>query len=131
MTDAETTVSGVNPLVARSRLSFWMWFLQRISAMVLVPLLFAHMIINHFLDPGTALTVGYVEANLKQITFVLVDGILLLAGLFHGLNGLRNVLNDYLNDLQWRRRLGWALTAVGVLFWLYGMAVIITVAGRV
>ncbi len=131
MTDAETTVSGVNPLVARSRLSFWMWFLQRISAMVLVPLLFAHMIINHFLDPGTALTVGNVEANLKQITFVLVDGILLLAGLFHGLNGLRNVLNDYFNDLQWRRRLGWALTAVGVLFWLYGMAVIITVAGRV
>jgi len=129
--EALAPVAHTNPLVTRSRLSFWMWFLQRMSAIALAPLLFAHMVVNHFVDPGTTLTVADVEANLQQITFVLLDSVLLLAGLFHGLNGLRNVLNDYINDLQWRQRLGYAITILGVLLWLFGMAIIFTVVGRV
>jgi len=113
----------------RSGPAFWAWFLQRITAILLLPLLFLHMIVNHYMDPSTAIQVKDVEANVRMVSFFVVDHILLLFGLFHGLNGARNVAYDYLNEDRHRKLVNIALVIVGVVTYVYGSLVLLIVAG--
>lgn len=107
----------------------WPWLLQRLSALALILLLGVHIWVTHFADIGKV-TAGYqeelvlfslVRMRLQTLVFLLIDGALLGLALFHGLNGLRNVL------LEWRplfQREGWVtrgLWAVGLVTFGYGL----------
>ena len=115
------------PFLGRDKASFWAWFIQRITAVLIFPLLFIHMIWNHFIGHDGSIDLGFVEANVRNMGFMLIDGGLLVIGLFHGLNGLRNVLYDYVNSLKVRQALNWVFIILGGGFFIYGLWVLIEI----
>lgn len=125
-----TSTSLLGPEVtSRSAPAFWAWLFQRLTGIGLFFLIFAHMWINHYTDPETTIQVATIEANLKEAGFVIFDSLLLLFCLFHGLNGVRNVAFDYLNLDRHRRVVSLGLLVLGVLLFVYGLAILFTVTG--
>ncbi len=61
-----------------------LWVLQRVSALLLICLLMFNFLVFNYSDPGS-----------KTSLFLGVDSILLASVLYHGLNGLHNILVDY------------------------------------
>ena len=121
---------AVNPTAGATRMPTWLWLLQRLSGLLILGLVFAHMVVNHFADPATTISVGYVVANLRKATLLSVDSALLLLGLFHGLTGLRNVLYDFFTGARSRRLIASACAATGAIFFVFGLVVLIVVLGR-
>ena len=96
--------SRAGETLARGTPGFWLWFFQRISGLLLLFLVLTHGSITHFLPIGDVRagiqdeTVVYevVKQRLAQGFFVFFDFALLSLALYHGLNGMRNIL------LEWR-----------------------------
>ncbi|MFQ5907888.1 MAG: hypothetical protein ACE5JE_03540 [Thermoplasmata archaeon] len=103
------------------RWSFFLWVTQRISGIFLVILLLFHVIWLHYVDPASILTVGGVEIRLQALLFGITDTLLLGFVVFHGLNGVRSVLYDYVASPR-RRRIGSGLLLVaGAILFGYGL----------
>ena len=113
-----------------TRMPVWLWLLQRVSGLLILGLVIAHMVVNHFVDPAAAIDVAYVQANVRKVIFLLVDSSLLLLGLFHGLTGLRNVLYDFFAGTRARRLIAAGCLAAGTVFFGFGVAVLVVVLNR-
>ena len=106
--------------VSTHRGGMWSWLFQRITAVLLIVCLAIHLIFTHILSIGE---LGYdnIGDRLAHAGLTSVDIILLAAGIYHALNGLRMVLMDY-----WftSRKRALALTiflwVVGIAFMVYG-----------
>lgn len=98
--------------------SLWAWLMQRISAVVLLVLVSVHFGIMHFVDPSVHFDFASSSLRLKSVLYFMADAGLLALGLFHGLNGIRNIVLDY-----WPRHgrtAGWVLGMIGLLATGYG-----------
>jgi len=71
----------------------WSWLFQRITAVLLIVCLTIHLIFTHILSIGE-LSYENVANRLAHGTLTAVDIILLMAAIYHALNGLRMVLLD-------------------------------------
>jgi succinate dehydrogenase / fumarate reductase membrane anchor subunit len=71
------------------------WLLQRISAVVLFILLMSHFIGYHFIEHGI---VKYDEViqEMKSPVFNLLQFLFLITALYHGINGIWMVAEDYM-----------------------------------
>lgn len=98
----------------------WAWILQRISAVLLLVFLGTHLLVLHYIPENLIITFAGVAARCKSTLYVAVDGGLLAIALYHGLNGLRGILFDYIAGESARRAITWALLVVGVAFLLWG-----------
>lgn len=96
------------------------WLLQRVSALGLLFLLGVHFWLLHYRTPGEVITFGSVVLRLRTLTFILVDMGLLIFGLFHALNGLNAIAQDYGFGTGKRKGIGWILVIVGFLIALLG-----------
>jgi succinate dehydrogenase / fumarate reductase membrane anchor subunit len=83
--------------------SFWPWFLQRVTGAVLVILLTLHIVVNHIFNiaevendilPGLVVF-SDVADRFETPAYWVIAVLLLSFALFHGLNGIRNILLDY------------------------------------
>jgi succinate dehydrogenase hydrophobic anchor subunit len=107
--------------VSTHRGGMWAWLFQRVTAVLLIVCLAIHLILTHIANIGQ-LDSANIGARLADAGLTAVDIILLAAGVFHALNGLRMVLMDY-----WftSRNRAVALTAglwvVGLAFLGYGI----------
>jgi succinate dehydrogenase hydrophobic membrane anchor protein len=72
----------------------WSWLFQRITAVLLIVCLAIHLVLTHIANIGE-LNMDNVSARLASAGLTAVDIILLAAGIYHALNGLRMVLMDY------------------------------------
>lgn len=109
------------------------WLLQRISAGVLVFLLIIHFWVEHYANWGTPVTFAGVHLRLQNALFMIVDSMLLISVVFHGLNGVRNILLDYPSLIQHNRTVSLILLIIGiatVVFGIYSLYPFLTVAGR-
>ncbi|MEW8979759.1 MAG: succinate dehydrogenase hydrophobic membrane anchor subunit [Symbiobacterium sp.] len=98
--------------------SLWAWITHRITAVVLVVLGAIHFGVMHFVDPTAVITFGDSQMRLQSALYLVVDAGLLVTGLYHGLNGVRNIILDYWPGAG--RAAGWILTAIGVVAAGYG-----------
>lgn len=98
--------------------SLWVWIWQRFSAVLLVVLLGVHFGIMHFVNPTAEISFATTSLRLQSVLYMIVDGGLLLLGLFHGLNGVRNVILDYWPKAG--KAAAWILGLVGLLVAGYG-----------
>ena len=73
----------------------WTWFLQRISAVILVIALGLHIGFLHFSNAGEPLNYSDIMARLKTPVFISLDIMLLIFGLYHALYGLYSVFLDF------------------------------------
>ena len=78
------------------------WLLQRISAVILFIILIYHFVVYHFLSSGKAPQWSEIIAKMKSPWFLLLQFIFLTTALYHGLNGVWMVVEDYIHSKYWR-----------------------------
>jgi succinate dehydrogenase / fumarate reductase, membrane anchor subunit len=105
-----------------SSLSTLSWKWMRFSAFLLIPLVWVHAVLQDLIVGGHNLSLSYVAGRWALWGWRVYDIFLLAFAFSHGLNGLRQVLCDFVKTEQSRRLLNWGL----LLFWL-----LITVIGAV
>jgi succinate dehydrogenase / fumarate reductase membrane anchor subunit len=110
----------------RANFETWSWYFMRISGLVLIFLALLHFSITHILYDVTDTDAKFVAARWDNPLWRAYDWLLLALGLFHGLNGLRFILDDYVRKPGRRAALKAVLyTITGVLF-AYGTLTIVT-----
>jgi succinate dehydrogenase hydrophobic membrane anchor protein len=108
-------------VVSTHRGGMWAWLFQRITAVLLIVCLAIHLILTHIANIGQ-LDTENVGARLANAGLTAVDIILLAAGIYHALNGLRMVLMDYWFTSRGRAMgLTIGLWVVGVVAFGYGI----------
>lgn len=106
------------------RAGTWLWIWQRLTAYGLVLFLGVHIYFTYFarLDAPRPLTAADFsrQFNLYPVIFALNEWLLLVCALFHGFNGLRNMLFDWLTNSGLRTILTWLLVLFGIGLAIYG-----------
>lgn len=90
----------------------WKW--MRLSALLLIPLVWGHVIIQDIITGVFAMDLSYVAFRWASLFWRVYDALLLAFAFAHGMNGLRQVLFDYIHGPVARRNV---LILLGV-FWL-------------
>lgn len=102
------------------------WWFFRISGVGLVVLAFVHLFINHVANDVSATQYDFVAARYQNPFWRGYDLLLLTLALFHGLNGLRIVIDDYVKGRGARLAVQSILFLIAISFWLLGSMTIIT-----
>ena len=74
------------------------WYLQRITGALLIVLLTAHFWVEHFMSAELRrgdLTYEAILARIANPVWQFIDIAFLLVALYHGLNGVRNIVLDF------------------------------------
>lgn len=91
--------------VARSR-DRYVWLFMRLSGVAMLILAVGHMVIQHVLNSSTNLTLQFVAAQWSSWGWKAFDILLLWMAIPHGINGLYNILSDYVHNAGARRLIG-------------------------
>ena len=102
------------------------WWFFRISGVGLVLLAFVHLFINHVANDVSATQYDFVAQRYQNPFWRGYDLLLLTLALFHGLNGLRIVCDDYIRTRGVRLAVVSVLFLTALTFWLMGSMTIIT-----
>jgi succinate dehydrogenase / fumarate reductase membrane anchor subunit len=71
---------------------------MRLSGVALLILAVGHMMIQHVLNSSAHLTIQFVANQWNAWGWKVYDMFLLIFAYFHGINGLRNILEDYIHN---------------------------------
>ncbi|MFB6094289.1 MAG: succinate dehydrogenase [Halanaeroarchaeum sp.] len=106
-----------------------LWFLQRVTAAVLVVTLMFHFFWLHFVNHAAEITFAGTEYRMQQIGYFAALLLFLVAGAFHGVNGVYNALiNQGLTGTP-KRALRWILAVGGLLLVVQGVRVALAMSG--
>ncbi len=89
----------------------WKW--MRYSAILLIPLVWIHVILQDVIVGVHRIDINYVAVRWALVGWRVYDVFLLGFAFAHGVNGLRQVLMDYIIPKTGRRIISWAL----LVFW--------------
>lgn len=97
-----TTYSGVTHRKVQIRSNFerFAFLFMRLSGIGLIILAVGHVLIQHVLNDVHNLTLEVVAATWNSWGWKVYDMLLLAFAIPHGVNGLRNVLEDYVHNKQ-------------------------------
>jgi len=109
----------------RPRLENTAWRWMRYSAFLLIPIAWGHVLINDVLVGVHAIDLDMVATRWAFIGWRIYDAALLAFAFAHGMNGLRQVLEDYITTERGRKTLGWVTLAIWALFTAIGAAALI------
>lgn len=88
------------------------WLFMRYSALLLIPLAFGHMILQDVVVGVHNMDLDYVAMRWSSIAWRIYDAALLIFAFAHGMNGLRQVLMDYIRNERAFRTVSWILLIV-------------------
>lgn len=95
-----TTVRRVTPPRNLEVLA-WRW--MRLSGILLIPLAWIHVILQDVLVGVHRIDLDYVAMRWALLSWRIYDFLLLAFAFGHGMNGLRQVLDDFIQSEQTRR----------------------------
>ncbi|MDX9849918.1 MAG: hypothetical protein RBT01_05390 [Anaerolineaceae bacterium] len=72
------------------------WMFMRYSAVLLIPLVFGHLILQDVIVGVHRIDLDYVALRWASLGWRIYDALLLAFAFAHGVNGIRQVLNDYI-----------------------------------
>ena len=101
----------------------WKW--MRYSALLLIPLAWIHVIIQDVLVGVHRIDLNYVALRWANVGWRVYDIFLLSFAFAHGMNGLRQVLDDYIHREGARRVIAWVLFILWLVITLIGAVAII------
>ena len=101
------------------------WLFMRYSAVLLIPLAFGHVILQDVIVGVHAIDLDYVAMRWASIGWRLYDAALLIFAFAHGMNGLRQVLMDYIKNERTFRIVSWILLIVFLAISAIGAAALI------
>jgi succinate dehydrogenase / fumarate reductase membrane anchor subunit len=119
-----TTKTSQN-VTASNTLDTLAWKWMRYSAFLLIPLAWGHVLIQDILVGGHRIDLDYVALRWSMIGWRIYDFFLLAFAFAHGMNGLRQVLNDYVLNEEARRVIAWILLAAWLVISVIGEVAII------
>ncbi len=97
----------------------WKW--MRYSGFLLIPLVWGHVLLQDIIVGVHKIDLDYVALRWASIGWRTYDTLLLGFAFAHGVNGIRQVLQDFVHSPVLRKWLNWGLLA----FWI----VIVTIGG--
>lgn len=97
MTTATQTVTR-RKVQVQHNFERYAYLFMRMSGLVLMILAVGHMIIQHVLNSSGNLTLIFVAEQWNSWGWKAYDIFLLIFAISHGINGLRNVLADYIHS---------------------------------
>lgn len=100
----------------------WKW--MRYSGLLLIPLAWGHVLIQDVLVGVHRIDLDYVAMRWAILGWRVYDFFLLAFAFAHGVNGLRQVINDFVKNERLIRTITWGLLAFWFLFSLIGIAAI-------
>ena len=104
-----------------SRGGMWPWLGQRVTAVLVLVTIMIHLVLTHYIAIGH-LSYDNIGERLAGGAVVVNDIVLLVAVVFHGLNGLRMVVLDWgLSNSGGRRIFDIVLWLVGIAGVIYGI----------
>ena len=106
----------------------WKW--MRISALLLIPLVWGHLILQDVVVGVHNMNLGYVAERWSSIFWRSYDVLLLAFAFAHGINGVRQVLNDFIHHEQARRVLFIALFIFWIAISIIGLIAILASASQ-
>jgi succinate dehydrogenase / fumarate reductase membrane anchor subunit len=101
----------------------WKW--MRLSAFLLIPLVWVHSIIQALITGGQNLSLEYVQMRWVFLGWRIYDIFLLAFAFSHGIAGLRQVLFDFIETPHTRRLVNRVLLAFWLLIIIIGASAII------
>lgn len=111
------------PVARNPEIVAWKW--MRYSGLLLIPLAWGHVLIQDVLVGVHQIDLNYVATRWALAGWRLYDLFLLSFAFAHGMNGLRQVVNDFVTNESTMRVISWLLFAFWVLLSLIGLAAII------
>ncbi len=90
----------------------WKW--MRYSGLLLIPLAWGHVLIQDVLVGVHQIDIDYVAMRWATLGWRVYDFLLLAFAFAHGVNGLRQVINDYIKNQSFMR----LVSVLLFLFWL-------------
>jgi succinate dehydrogenase / fumarate reductase membrane anchor subunit len=113
----------------RQNFETWTWFFMRISGLILLFLALAHFAITHIVNDVVETDFEFVVNRWDNPLWRLYDWALLFLALFHGLNGLRTIIDDYVRHPARRATVKALLYGGSMTLFAYGTLVIVTFDG--
>lgn len=113
-------------VIVQGNFERYAFLFMRLTGVALLVLAVGHMMIQHVLNSSTNLTIEFVAQQWDQWGWKAYDMLLLIFAFSHGINGLRNVLEDYIHNRQVMRAINvfLAVFIVVTLLWAgYAIAV--------
>ncbi|MES3516446.1 MAG: succinate dehydrogenase hydrophobic membrane anchor subunit [Natronomonas sp.] len=105
------------------------WLLQRLTAAFLVVVLAYHFMLLHFVNHAAEITAAGTGARMRQTGYFITMVLFLVAGTFHGVNGVYNALvNQGLSGTK-RTVVKWSLIVAGVALIAQGIRVALAMTG--
>jgi succinate dehydrogenase / fumarate reductase membrane anchor subunit len=104
---------------------FYAWFFQRLTGILLVILLLIHFAITHNLPKGGEVSYAVVAPRLATATWKVFDLTFLVCALFHGLNGVWMVVQDYVSGEGAQTWIFYALCTLGLILLVLGAITVI------
>src|SRR5438309_12106758 len=102
------------------------WYFFRISGIVLIFLVILHLLLNHVSTDVSCTSYQLVSIRYENPFWRLYDWLLLTLALLHGMNGLRVVIDDYVQSTAWRIRLVSLLAFLTLALFMVGTVTLIT-----
>lgn len=110
----------------RPNFEAWSWLFMRVSGLALVFLALAHFAITHIINDVAETDSGFVADRWANPLWRLFDWALLALALFHGLNGLRWIIDDYVSAPTRRTVVKAGTYSLSLALFAYGTLTIFT-----
>jgi succinate dehydrogenase / fumarate reductase cytochrome b subunit len=122
------SVSGWFRFKGRSLFS-WAFTFQRLTGIVLLIYLLMHLSYLSSLLDKTGSTYESMIALTVSRQFLVFDLLLVLCGVFHGVNGFRIILHEFGFAYEYRKPLLAVFTVVVIIVWLYASYIMYSLTG--
>lgn len=101
----------------------WKW--MRYSGILLIPLAWIHVALNDVIIGVHDIDINLVAQRWEVLGWRVYSFSLLAFAMAHGMNGLRQVLDDYIGNAKNRRRVAWALFVIWLVVSVIGAVALI------
>ena len=119
-------MSGAGRARPESGIELYAWLFMRVSGVVLLFMALAHLAIMHVINSVEIIDYQFVVRRYMTPFWRTYDLVMLWLALFHGLNGVRTLVEDYVGARGWRVVTLASLYVVGFVFLVLGSLVILT-----
>jgi len=103
---------------------FYRWFLQRLTGLLLAVFLITHIVVIHF-SGNSPIDVNAAQARFQNPFWLIFYILFLTNTIFHALNGLYGIIEDYNPSAALRLFLSVVLWCTGVVALIWGILVIL------
>ena len=101
------------------------WRFMRLSGFLIIPLVWFHVLLQDVIVGVHAMDIDYVAERLANLGWKIFDILLLAFAFAHGMNGVRQVANDFIHTEKGQLRMARVLLVVWVIVSIIGAVAVI------